>query len=215
MGQPDCPRAAPTDALRRHFRHFISYSGTLRPRYTCYRFFLHLRNFGPLEMMMPTKILRFVFLTLLCLTVPLWAQNGAPPSTGNPPPAARQAPCWQQAGLTRSVMEQHRSIETDAHSQVASVCENSSLTPQQKQQQVKEIRHQAQEKMDALITPEQRVALHSCQQQRAANGSGNGSHRPTGGGPCGNFASSQGRQGASNGKAAGSNPQPPADTPQN
>jgi hypothetical protein len=111
-------------------------------------------------------------------------------------------------------MEEHRSIETDAHSQLASVCENSSLTPQEKQHQVREIRQQAQQKIDALITPEQQSALHSCQQQRAA-GSANGGHHHGGAGPCGNFAASQERQGPSNGKASGSNPQPPADAPQN
>jgi hypothetical protein len=168
---------------------------------------------------MPNTILRFLMLTLLFSCAPLWAQNGAPPSAGNPPSSApparaRQEPCWRQAGIRQSVMEQHRSIEADAHSQVAGVCENSSLTPQQKQQQVKEIRRQAQQKMDALITAEQQSTLHSCQQQRAANGSPNGSHRGGGAGPCGNFAAAQGRQGPSNGKAGG-NPQPPADVPQN
>jgi hypothetical protein len=112
-------------------------------------------------------------------------------------------------------MEQHRSIEMDAHSQVASVCENSSLTPQQKQQQVKEIRQQAQQKLDALLTPEQQGTLHACQQQRAANGAPNGGHRPGGAAPCGNFGGSQGRQNPSNGSAPGSNPQPPANPPQN
>jgi hypothetical protein len=168
---------------------------------------------------MPNKILRFVMLTVVLSAAPLLAQNGAPPSTGNPsstPPPARtgQEPCWRQAGIGRSVMDQRHSIEMDVHSQVANVCENSSLTPQQKQQQVREIRQQAQQKMDALITPEQQSTLHACQQQRAANGSPNGGHHPGGAGPCGNFAASQGRQGASNGRTGG-NPQPPADTPQN
>lgn len=163
-------------------------------------------------------VLRFTMLALVFSAGLLLAQNGAPPSASNPPSSTtqrtRQEPCWQQAGVSRSVMEQHRSIEMDAHSQVASVCGNSSLTPQQKQQQVREIRQQAQQKMDALITSEQQSALHSC--QHAANGS-NGSRRPDGAGPCGNFAASQGRQGPSNGRAAGSNPQPPTSdsAPQN
>ncbi|MGA2018983.1 MAG: hypothetical protein ABSH02_00215 [Candidatus Sulfotelmatobacter sp.] len=163
-------------------------------------------------------ILRFAVVTVLFSCGTLLAQNGAPPSAGNPPSSApgqtRQEPCWRQAGISRTVMEEHRSIETDAHSQLASVCENSSLTPQEKQHQVREIRQQAQQKIDALITPEQQSALHSCQQQRAA-GSANGGHHHGGAGPCGNFAASQERQGPSNGKASGSNPQPPADAPQN
>jgi len=173
----------------------------------------------PTETTMLKDILRFATLTVLFSCGTLLAQNGASPSAGNPPssePAqTRQEPCWRQAGISRTVMEEHRSIETDAHSQVASVCENSSLTPQQKQQQVREIRQQVQQKMDALITPEQQSALHSCQQQRAGNGSPNGGHHQGGAGPCGNFAAAQGRQGSSNGRAAGSNPQPPAAAPQN
>jgi len=117
----------------------------------------------PTETTMLKDILRFATLTVLFSCGTLLAQNGAPPSAGNPPwsePAqTRQEPCWRQAGISRTVMEEHRSIETDAHSQVAGVCGNSSLTPQEKQQQVGEIRQQARQKMDALITPEQQSAL--------------------------------------------------------
>lgn len=167
---------------------------------------------------MPNKILRVVILTFALSAAPLLAQNGTAPSTGNPPQSTppaptRQEPCWRQAGITRPVMEQRHSIEMEVHSQVASVCENSSLTPQQKQQQVREIRQQAQQKMDALITPEQQGTLHACQPQRGS-GAPNGGHHPGGAGPCGNFATSQGRQGASNGRTGG-DPQPPADAPQN
>jgi hypothetical protein len=169
---------------------------------------------APTEATMLKDILRFAMLSVLFSCGSLLAQNGAPSPAGNPP-QTRQEPCWRQAGISRTVMEEHRSIETDAHSQVASVCENSSLTPQQKQQQVREIRQQALQKLDALITPEQQSALHSCQQQRAANGSPNGGHHQGGAGPCGNFAVAQGRQGSSNGRVAGSNPEPPAADPQN
>jgi hypothetical protein len=122
--------------------------------------------------------------------VALWAQS-APPSGNAPstPPSGRQEPCWQQAGISRSVMEQHQQIQHDAHSQIASVCEDSSLTLQQKQEKVREIRQQAEEKTSALIPAEQLSALHACQQQRHA---GNMQHR-AGGGPCGNFAGPQGR----------------------
>jgi len=168
---------------------------------------------------MGKRVLRFAVVTVLFSCSLLLAQNSAPPSGGNPAPPtggrSRPEPCWQQAGISRTVVEEHHSIEMDAHSQIATVCENSSLTPQQKQQQVREIRQQAQQKVDALITPEQQSALHSCQQQRTGNGSSNGGHRPGGAGPCGNFAAAQGRQGSSNGKATGSNPHPPEGGPQN
>jgi len=167
---------------------------------------------------MPKKILRFVAMIFVTSAWPLLAQTSAPPSNTPPastPPGRRagQEPCWRQAGISQSVMEQHHAIERDTHSQIEAVCENSSLTPRQKQEQVKEIREQARQKIDGLITPEQQETLHSCQQARAANRPPNeGYHRQ--GGPCGNFASSQGRQGSSNGNAGGDSPQPPTDSPQ-
>jgi hypothetical protein len=139
--------------------------------------------------------------------VALWAQS-TPPSGNTPssPPPGRQEPCWKQAGLTRPMMEQHQQIERDAHLQIATVCEDSSLTPQQKQQQVKQIRQQAEEKTKELITPEQLSTLHACQQQR--HGGSMGHH--AGAGPCGNFADRQGPQGNANGSESG-----PPQAPQN
>jgi hypothetical protein len=157
---------------------------------------------------MTKTALRFALLNFLLSAVVLSAQNTPPPSSGNPPstaPATRGEPCWRQAGISKPVMEQHQAIERDAHSQIAEVCENSSLTPQQKQQQVREIRQQAQQKADALLTPEQLTTLHACQQQRRANGMG---RNHGGAGPCGDFGASQGRQGPANGNANGS-PQAP------
>lgn len=131
------------------------------------------------------------------------AQNGAPPSP-------RPEPCWKQAGISPSVMEQHRGIERDAHSQVQSVCQNSSLAPQQKQQQVREIREQAQQKLNALLTSEQQSALHACQQQHAAYASSHTASRGRAANPCAYLGSSQGRQGPS-----GGTPQTPENSPQN
>ncbi len=152
---------------------------------------------------MARKILSFATVTLLFFvwSVVALAQSGAAPSAA-PPPHAHQEPCWRQAGIDRSIMEQRHAIEDDAHSQVQAVCESTSLTPQQKRKQVREIHEQAREKSDALITADQLRALHSCQQER---------HHPEeghhGGGPCGNEAQTQ--PSAPTGKAGGSNPQAP------
>lgn len=152
---------------------------------------------------MVQKIFRLA-IVIVFSAVALWAQSTPP--TGNSPssPAGRQEPCWKQAGISRSLMEQHQQIEHDAHSQIASVCEDSSLTPQQKQEQVKQIRQQAEEKTKELIPAEQLNALHACQQQRHG---GNMQHH-WGAAPCGNFATQQGRQGNANGNESG-NPQQP------
>src|ERR1700730_10597504 len=102
----------------------------------------------------------FCPLVLLVCAAMLPAQSTPP--TSNPPsqsqPARRgaQENCMQQAGIEKSVMAQMRTIGHDARSQVESICSNSSLTPQQKQQQAREVREQAMQKRDNLTTPDQR-----------------------------------------------------------
>ena len=111
-------------------------------------------------------------------------------STSTPPAQSEDAhhrgePCWQQAGIERSVVEQARSIGSEARSQIEGVCSNSSLTPQQKRQQVQEIHKQATLKREALVTVDQRKAFMACQQARSGNHAvGGGTHEGLGGG-CG------------------------------
>ena len=85
-----------------------------------------------------------------------------------------QGACMPQAGIEKSVMEQIHSIVHDAHSQVESVCSNSSLTPQQKQQHLREIRERAMQKRESLMTADQQMTLMACQQARNGNHAGAG-----------------------------------------
>lgn len=116
-------------------------------------------------------------LVLLCAGT-LLAQSDAPSNNQAPqtPQARRGAePCWQQAGIDKSVMEQVWSITKDTHSQIESVCSNTSLTPQQKHQQVREIREKATAKRESLLTADQRTSLTACQARtRRRNHSGGG-----------------------------------------
>jgi len=129
-------------------------------------------------------------LTLL-LIYPMAAQtapSSAPPHgkpTSRPP---HQSPCWQQAGISQSAMQQRKQIEESAHSQVESVCSDSSLTPQQKQQKIHQLRQEAHKQVEGLITPHQEQALKSC---RASRGEGPhmGGMSGGGGGPCGEMTS--------------------------
>lgn len=127
-------------------------------------------------------------------------------------------PCWQQAGIDKSVMEQRWALEKDTRSQVEAVCSNSSLTAQQKQQQAREIRQQAKTKMEGLVTADQEKALTACQQQRGMNHSGNGggAHEGSGagheGGGCGEWPHNGARP---NGTGGNGNPPPPSQSPQN
>jgi Spy/CpxP family protein refolding chaperone len=118
------------------------------------------------------------------------------------------APCLQQAGLDRSAVEQLRSIQHDARSQVEGVCSNSSLSPQQKRQQVQEIHQQAHQKIEGLITPEQQKALAACRQQHSGNRASGEIFEDVGGG-CGEWQNGGSRpNGTNNGTPTGGNPPP-------
>jgi len=138
--------------------------------------------------------------TLLGQSVP---PTSTQPSQGRPGRRGGQG-CLQQAGIEKSVMEQIHSIGHDARSQVESVCSNSSLTPQQKQQQVREIKEQAMRKREGLITPDQQKALTACQQARGGNHpNAGGPHEGLGGG-CGEFSRNGSRPGGSTNRAPNS-----------
>lgn len=110
---------------------------------------------------------------------PLWAQTSPVPVPGGRP--YRQRPCWQQAGISRSVMPKIHEIQQGTRSQVESVCSNSSLTAQQKRQETEQLQQQAQQQIEALVSPAQFQALRSCQEQRGQMAGMHG-----GGNPCGN-----------------------------
>lgn len=122
---------------------------------------------------------RFALSSVLCSAIwvsPLSAQTSSAPSPGGRP--NHQPPCWQQAGISPSVMPQIREIQRSTRSQVESVCSNSSLTPQEQRQQIGKLHQQQQQQIEGLLSSEQFQALRGCQQERG------GMHRS--GGPCGN-----------------------------
>lgn len=143
--------------------------------------------------------------SLLFSAFSLFAQTSPAPPANQPsqarPGRAGGTPCWQKAGIEKSVMEQRWAIERETHSQVSAVCSNASLTPQQKQQQAREIRQQGKQKMDALMTPEQEKTLVACQQERGMNHPGGGGMREGGG--CGEWSRGGSRPGAANGNPPG------------
>ncbi|HWX91356.1 MAG TPA: hypothetical protein VNY29_01895 [Terriglobales bacterium] len=113
----------------------------------------------------------------------------APLRSGGLGSASHQPPCWQQVGISKGVIEQRRSLEQNTRTQVESVCADSSLTPQQKHQKIKELRQQARQQIDAIITAQQQEELKACNAQRATNRSAPLPRPVTGGlGPCGEMA---------------------------
>jgi len=119
------------------------------------------------------------------------------PRIHNGPHAGRphQPPCWEEAGISKSVIDERRRIEQRTHAEVRSVCSDSSLTTQQKKEKIQEIRKQAHQQTEGLITPQQQEALKACQQARNGGGhhggGGGGVHvgGGHGGGPCGDMPS--------------------------
>ena len=110
-----------------------------------------------------------------------------PPAASRPTPRPRVEPCWEVAGVSKSAIQQRRVIAQQARQEVEAVCANSSLSIQQKRQQIQQIRQRERQEIDAIITPAQQEAMRSCQEQR--NGGHGGGHVGGGhGGPCGEMS---------------------------
>lgn len=138
------------------------------------------------------KRYKAVLLGLIAVTVLTASAMAQVPIRRGPPTAAppvarkgRTEPCWQVAGIPPSVMQQKRMIVRQTRQEIAAVCANSSLSPAQKQEEIRQIRQREHQELDGLATPEQREAFRACQAQR-----GHVSHAHVGGrgrglGPCG------------------------------
>lgn len=96
----------------------------------------------------------------------------------------RQEPCWEVAGLSKSALQQRRALARQARQEVEAVCANSSLSMQQKRQQIEQIHQRERQEIDAIITPAQQDAMRSCEEQRHGVHRG-GRHAGGGHGPCG------------------------------
>lgn len=126
-----------------------------------------------------------------------------PGSTGNGQ-RGRQQPCWQVAGVSQQALAQHRQLEESTKSQVEAVCSNTSMSAQQKQQEIRQLRENAKKQMAGIVTPQQEEALRSCRESRGegrgrGEGHGGGARRTGGGGasegPCGEMPTGTGSRG--------------------
>lgn len=97
----------------------------------------------------------------------------------------KQEPCWKQAGISQATMEEEKSIRRESKAQIEAVCRDSSLTEQQKKAKIQEIRQAEHERLNGLISAEQREQMKQCQEARASSHPA-GTH-PSGAhtGPCG------------------------------
>jgi Spy/CpxP family protein refolding chaperone len=136
-----------------------------------------------------TKMKWFGFaatLVTLLGTYPLAAQTASSPLSPRGTTPTHKQPCWQQAGVSQSAMQQRKQIEENTHSQIEAVCSDSSLAPQQKQQKIQQLHQEAQKQVGGLITPQQEAAIKSCRESRGEGPHMSGVHS---GGPCGEMTS--------------------------
>lgn len=127
--------------------------------------------------------------TFVCIvgSSALWSQS-APPLAPRAAQQPRVEPCWQVAGISKATMQERAAVERETHSQIAAVCADSALTPQQRQAQIRQIRQEARQKQETLVSPSQMEALQACQRERAAAHPPAGLHHGGNPGPCGEFA---------------------------
>lgn len=160
---------------------------------------------------------RLAEVAALCLfcTSALWSQ-GAPPMAPHPV-QPHVEPCWQVAGISKAAMQERAAIQRETRSQIEAVCANSSLTPQQRREQIQQIRAQAKQKDETLISPSQREALQACQKERAAaHPPAPGLNHGGGTGPCGEIATAPaGRPNPPNGQPQPENTPKENESPQN
>ena len=110
------------------------------------------------------------------------------PNAPTPPGAARRGrlePCWQVAGISPTVIQQRRAISAQARQQIEAVCANASLNAAQKTEEIRQIHEREHLELEALITPEQREAMHACQAERGHTSGRVSAPHPRGVGPCG------------------------------
>lgn len=108
-----------------------------------------------------------------------------------PQERVHQEPCWKQVGISKAAIDERKAIARETRSHVEAVCADNALTPGQKRQRIREIRQQARQRSQSLISPQQQEQLRACQKERAA------SHPPSPGvhhparatGPCGELPS--------------------------
>jgi hypothetical protein len=117
--------------------------------------------------------------------IPIRPKPSTAPGTTTHP---RLEPCWEVAGVSKAAIQQRRMITQQERQQVEAVCANSSLSMQQKRQQIQQIRQRERQEIDGVITPAQQEAMRSCQEERSG-GHGGGGHLGGGhGGPCGEMS---------------------------
>jgi hypothetical protein len=111
-------------------------------------------------------------------------QQSKPTQSGSQPQSQsqRHIACWKQVGISPAAMQQRRAIMEAAKAKIEGICNDDTLSAEQKKQQIHEIHQQAVQQAEALIPAAQAEALKKCQQEQGASSGAHHAH-PTS--PCG------------------------------
>lgn len=89
-----------------------------------------------------------------------------------------QESAFQQLNLTADQQSQMKQMMQDEHAQMQALRSNTSLTPEQKKEQIKQLRESNHQKLMALLTPDQQAQFKQLRQQRRSRSQAfNGGHR--------------------------------------
>ncbi len=98
--------------------------------------------------------------------VPAAVPQGGPTQVNGRPVSQKPEPCWEEAGISKGVIEQRKSIQENTRSQIQAVCSEPNLSEQQKHEKIREIRQAAHDKVNAMISPAERQKLEACHRGR-------------------------------------------------
>jgi len=101
------------------------------------------------------------------------------------PAHPQQPPCYEVAGVSKAAVQERQNVARAANARVEAVCANASLTPQQRAQEIRQIREQQRAEMNAIVTPQQQEAINACNKARHPNPVANAPHPGPARGPCG------------------------------
>lgn len=100
--------------------------------------------------------------------------------------------CMQRAGISKTIMQQHRTMMQSMRSQLRSACTDSSLTQQQRMEKIRQIRQSMRSQMMGQLTAQQRQAMQQCMRQNNRRGGRGMARRSGGGNPCAQFGGASG-----------------------
>ncbi len=137
-----------------------------------------------------TRVSIALLLTLF-LAAAVLAQTAPAPSDNAASAAPKMVPrhkggferMAQQLNLTDQQKTQIQGFTQAGGQQALSIRQDTSLTPQQKQDQLKQLRASTRQQIQGVLTPDQQVQMKQLRAQHAGMGSGKGAGRGRGMGP--------------------------------